>query len=156
MRQILSQDRQVEKLKRRRQQVLGKRLSIFGRSFALLSHVSFLSTSQTDLILPKEDSFSKDGELGFMRRESQHDKISIHSIQDILHVRRVPRSSSLSSNELHDLMFSFSGNCGIREDHFELEIVRIQTTQGDSHSSRQDCWRVSPGCTSGFPGPVWP
>lgn len=62
------------------------------------------------LLILREYVLSEDAEMGFMCRKGEHDQIGIETVDDVLGVGVVRRVRTLSADEVHDLVLSFSGD----------------------------------------------
>lgn len=60
-----------------------------------------------------------------MADKSKHDQISISSIDTVRSLRIIARLLPLRPDKIEKLMLSLSGNRSIREDYFELFVVRM-------------------------------
>lgn len=79
-----------------------KKLNPEGRLLLLLTHAPSLPYL-----------LSQDRERPLVRSQAQHNQIRIQSMQDMMLVRVVAWLASLSSHEVHDLVFPFPGLIGV-------------------------------------------
>eukprot|EP00050_Salpingoeca_kvevrii_P022962 m.135587 g.135587 ORF g.135587 m.135587 type:complete len:326 (-) comp9887_c0_seq4:482-1459(-) len=106
--QILSEDGEVEVLKGLARH---NSLDILRLALALIGIVALLAT---DWALrhwfAKRDLLTKNAEVWLVRGQSQHDQISIKTLNDVAGVGIVAGLLALAANELHDLVLAFTRN----------------------------------------------
>lgn len=88
----------------------------------MVSHLTARVTSATFLVLRKH-VFTQHTEVGLVSGETEHDEISIETIDDMLCIGVVRRVRALTTNIVHDFVFSLSRYRSIGNDHLELDRV---------------------------------
>ena len=88
-------------------------------STALLCEMASLLAAPAPLVLVLDYSFPEDEEVRFMGTQTQHDQVSVCSINAVRDVGVVVVLSSLASDEVKDLVLSFAWDGGVREDYLE-------------------------------------
>lgn len=95
------------------------------------------------LLLIREHVFTKDFEVRFVSREGQHDQICVESVNDVTSVWVVRfRVGTLSTDEIHNLVFSFSRYRCIRDDDLQLSTKTISFPVERAREKREERSRV--------------
>ena len=68
----------------------------------------------------EEDVLSENAEMGFMSCKTEHNKIGIQTIHDVPGVWVILGIRALRSNELHDLVLTFTRYTGVRDDDLKV------------------------------------
>jgi hypothetical protein len=86
----------------------------------VVAHLTATVAAPTLLLLVRKDILTKDLEVGLVSSEGEHDEIGVKSVDNVLRVGVVGRVSALTTDEVHDLVLSFSGDGGVGDDDLEL------------------------------------
>lgn len=70
------------------------------------------------------------------------------AINDVVDVRVVAGITALAPDELHDLVFSFPGDAGVRNDDLELLPISVRVREGEMVSRGLDIHPSSQGQSS--------
>lgn len=96
------------------------------------------------LLVVGEDVLSQHLEVRLVRREREHDQIRIETVDDVFRVRIVLAGDSLTADEIHDLVFSFAGDGGVRNDDFQLRVESKLNLARTRHTLVRDVPLPSP------------
>lgn len=76
------------------------------------------------LLVVGEDVLPQHLEVRLVRCEREHDQIGIETVDDVFRVGIVFAGDALTANKVHDLVFSFAGDGGVRDDDFQLRVEK--------------------------------
>ncbi len=77
------------------------------------------------LVVVGKDVFTQHFEVGLVGGEREHDEIGVEAVDDVFGVGIVFGMRALTTDVFHDLVLSFTGYAGIRDDDLNILPARV-------------------------------